>query len=599
MNVAQTMVEKIFSRHAGKNVKLGDIVDIAIDVRAARDFGGANVVKNLKDYNLTIENPSQTIFTFDCNPTGSDQKYASNQHVCRQYAREHDISLYDIDSGIGTHLVIDNGLVGPGDTFVSTDSHANILGAIGAFGQGMGDVDIAYTFACGKVWFKVPPSLKINIKGKLPSHCTAKDLTLALLRRFGANGLLGYAAELGGEAIEQLDLAGRITLSSMATEMGAIILLIPPSEIIIKQCKYFGAQFNELYADKEAPYESVIDMDISGLTPLISRPGKPHDVVAVQKVEGTAIDSVFIGSCTNGRYEDIALAADILKHAKKADHIVLKVVPSTDGVWKRCMKNGIFDILKNAGALISNAGCAGCAAGQVGQNGPGEITLSTGNRNFVGKQGKGEVYLCSPATAAASAIAGFIVSADRLGKGHYENKIKIKSDHAATHKIKREPKKSSILQGRIWIIPQDNIDTDQIYHNRYLAITDKIEMGQYTFDNLPGWQNFAKKCQPGDILIAGKNFGCGSSRQQAVDCFKSLGLQLIIAQSFGAIYERNAINSAFPVLTVDLLKEEIADGQIVKVDLLTGTLELENGRVFRCTPFSDIQMSIYLKGGLL
>ena len=223
-----TLIEKLFSRHTGKRVRAGDMADLTIDVRAARDFGGAHVVRHLQNYHLPIDEPSKTIFTFDCNPTGSDQLYAENQQICRQFAQRHKVRIYDIDQGIGTHLAIDKGLVGPGDTFVSTDSHANLLGAIGAFGQGMGDVDIAYTFSHGKIWFQVPPTLKIRINGILPKHCTAKDLILSLLRQLGADGLLNSAAELYGEAVEDMDLSGRITVASMATEMAGIIILIPP-----------------------------------------------------------------------------------------------------------------------------------------------------------------------------------------------------------------------------------------------------------------------------------------------------------------------------------------------------------------------------------
>lgn len=598
-----TLVEKIFSTHVGRDVRAGDIVDVSIDVRAARDFGGANVVKKLQIHDLHIADPKKTFFTFDCNPTGSDQKYAANQQLCRHYAREHGIRVFDIDSGIGTHVVIDNGLIGPGDTFVSTDSHANILGAIGAFGQGMGDVDIAHAFARGTVWFNVPPSIKINLTGTCPDSCTAKDVALRLLQEFGANGLLGYAAELYGPAVESFSLSDRITIASMATEMGGIILLFPPSEEIIEYCNRGGADFKPVYADPDAHYAKTVNIDIAGLEPLISRPGHPEDVVPVRQLEGTPVDSVFIGSCTNGRFVDLLAAAAIFNGRTKAEHVVLKIVPATDAIWQQSLQAGLFDIFKKAGALISNAGCAGCAAGQVGQNGPGEVTVSTGNRNFVGKQGKGEVYLASPATAAASAIAGFIVSADRLAHSAGRKKPSAKtrcqtSEVLKTSEVFPRESKPTLLHGRVRIIPRDNIDTDMIYHNRYLAITDIHEMGQYTFNNLAGWQDFAQKTQEGDILVVGRNFGCGSSRQQAVDCFKSLGIQLVIAKSFGAIYARNAINAALPILVADLDQKDVQDGDQITVDVQTGKIRLNNKTV-QAEPFSDIQRRIYLRGGLL
>lgn len=224
-----TLLEKILAVHSGSaEVHPGEIVDIFIDCRVARDFGGANVVKNIKDFKLSVDDPSRTFFTFDCNPTGSDQKYAVNQHLCRQFARGNDIKVYDIDAGIGTHLLIEEGYAYPGSTAVSTDSHANVLGAVGAFGQGMGDMDIAAAWAKGKVWFKVPQSVRINLTGKIQYGVSSKDIILNLLKIFGANSLLGFSIEMYGEPVDSLTLDDRITISSMATEMGAIIILFPP-----------------------------------------------------------------------------------------------------------------------------------------------------------------------------------------------------------------------------------------------------------------------------------------------------------------------------------------------------------------------------------
>ncbi|GAH49163.1 unnamed protein product [marine sediment metagenome] len=206
-----TIIEKILSSHSDKKlVKPGDIVDVEIDTRVARDFGGANVVKNIRDNNLGIENVKKTFFTFDCNPTGSDQKYATNQHICRVFARDLGIRIYDINSGIGTHLLIEEGLVYPGCTAISTDSHANVLGAIGAFGQGMGDKDIAAAWSKGKIWFKVPKSVKINFQGNFPEDIFAKDIVLNLLSVFGANKLLGYSVEIYGDEVNRLSLDDRI-----------------------------------------------------------------------------------------------------------------------------------------------------------------------------------------------------------------------------------------------------------------------------------------------------------------------------------------------------------------------------------------------------
>ncbi|WP_456441119.1 aconitase/3-isopropylmalate dehydratase large subunit family protein [Caldithrix abyssi] len=603
-----TIIEKILARHAGKKtVKPGDIVDVEIDVRIARDFGGPNVVKNLVENGLEIDDPSKTFFTFDTNPTGSDQKYAANQHFCRQFAREKGIKVFDINVGIGTHTAIEEGLAIPGATLVSTDSHANIVGAVCAFGQGMGDQDIAAVWATGKAWFKVPPSAKLILKGERPKGITAKDIVLNLLHHFGANGLLGLAVEVQGEEVERLTLDERITIASMATEMGAIILLFEPNDEVMEFCeKRSGKKIEKIAADPDAQYDQVFELDLSTFVPMVSRPGHPDDSVDITKIGKVKIDSAFIGSCTNGRIEDLRIAASILKGRKVAPGVVLKIVPSTDEVWQQMMEESLLKIFKEAGALVGNAGCAGCAAGQIGQNGPGEITISTGNRNFAGKQGKGEVYLASPAVVTASAIAGYITTPDQLPERPvtFEDLQATVFSYQAKGKPQIEKREApTVVEGKVWIIEKDNIDTDMIFHNRYLTITQIEEMGQYTFDNLQGWEDFAQKAEKGDIIFTGKNFGAGSSRQQAVDCFKALGVQAIVAESFGAIYERNAINAAMPVLTYDpqIIKQlDLKQRDKVRINFETGEIEnLSNGKKAHINPFSDVQMAIYKRGGLL
>ncbi len=601
--MALTLIEKILANHSDKEVvKPGEIIDIEIDVRVARDFGGANVVKNLINNGLELDDITKTFFTFDCNPTGSDQKYAANQQYCRMFAREKGIKVYDVNSGIGTHLVIDKGLALPGSTIVSTDSHANILGAIGAFGQGMGDRDIAAAWATGRCWFKVPKSIKLTLKGKRPINIYAKDIVLNLLNKFGANQLLGYSIELYGEEVEKLTLDERITISSMATEMGAIIILIPPSDEIISYCEErSGKKIDKIVANPDAVYDKEYELDFRSFVPMVSLPGHPDDSIDIKKIYKTKIDSAFIGSCTNGRIGDLRETAKILKNRKIAPGVVLKIVPSTDEIWNKCLEEGLIEIFKKAGALVGNAGCAGCAAGQIGQNGPGEITISTGNRNFAGKQGKGKVYLGSPAEVAASAVAGYITTPDKIPEKPAEFKATGKFEKPSSPQKEEFIEKSVVIEGKVWLIGKDNIDTDMIFHNRYLTITDINEMGQYTFDNLEGWKDFAEKVEPGDIVITGKNFGAGSSRQQAVDCFKSLGVQVILAESYGAIYERNAINAAFPILTYeDISKLELKQRDNVKIDFEKGIItNLENNKSIEINRFSIVQMEIYKKDGLL
>ncbi len=488
-----TVIEKILASHSDRDlVGPGEILDVEIDARVARDFGGANVVRHMVDHKLTLDDVSLTFFTFDCNPTGSDQKYATNQHICRKYARENGIRVYDIDKGIGTHVLMEEGLAWPGSTAVSTDSHANILGAIGAFGQGMGDNDIAASWHNGVTWFKVPPSVKIIFEGQPGANISAKDMVLNMLDHFGASSLLGYSVEVEGEVVDSLSLDQRITISSMATEMGAIIIFFPPNKEVLRYCESrVGRKIDPVFADPDAIYERCVTLDCTSFTPKISLPGKPHDTSSLPE-QKIWIDSAFIGSCTNGRMEDLRSAAAILKGNAVAPGVVLKIVPATDRVWHQCLEEGLIEVFKESGALVSNAGCAGCAAGQVGQNGPGEVSISTGNRNFPGKQGKGEVYLASPVVVAASAIAGYITDPGNIPDKPEPRPVVLISLEKVNDKDKSDlQEKPEEVRGRAWFIPRDNIDTDMIYHNRYLSITEMAEMGQYTFDNLEGYEDFA------------------------------------------------------------------------------------------------------------
>lgn len=596
----QTIIQKIFKNHSNNAADVGNIINVDIDTRVARDFGGANVIKNLEENNLSVDDPKKTFFTFDCNPGGCDQKYAANQHICRLFARKNGIKVFDINRGIGTHLAFEEGLISPGETFVSTDSHANILGAIGAFGQGMGDIDIASVFAHGKVWFKVPPTIMIILKGTPSKTASAKDIVLKMAKELGANGLLGYAAEIYGDYVDSLSIDARTTISSMATEMGGIIMFFPPNNAVLKFYKErFQKKVIPVLADNDANYFKTIEIDIDNLEPQISRPGHPEDVVNVKDIRHIKVDSGFIGSCTNGRLEDMSVTAKILKGKKIAPGRILKIVPATDAVWRKCLEDGYIKIFKDAGALVGSAGCAGCAAGQIGQTGEGEITVSAGNRNFIGKQGKGNIYLASPETVAASLIAGSITTSKEIPeKSTSLERLNFKKQLVEK---KKKPLKSPLkVEGSAWVIKKDNIDTDMIFHNRYLSITNIDEMGQYTFNNLKGYEKFAQLAKKGDILIIGKNFGCGSSRQQAVACFKSLGISVVIAESFGSIYERNAINSAMPILTAEEITKQVDDKDLISVNFITGDInDKTQGKTYHATPFSKIQREIYERGGML
>ena len=418
----QTIIQKIFQAHspAGTDTTPGNIIWLDLDIRSARDFAGANVVKNYRAHygDVPVADRAKTCFTFDLVVPPSNIPYANNQQICRIWAREQGVKVYDVDAGIGSHVAIEQGLAYPGSTFVGTDSHLNILGAVGSFGQGMGDQDIAFTFKTGKTWFEVPPTMKVVVEGGIEPPCTARDLTLAIMGRLGSSGALGRAIEFYGSAIEALSLAGRITLASQVTEVGGITGFIPPSEEVLAFARERTGRDDiaGIYADPDAEYVETVELDITGLEPLIACPPSPANVVKVREVAGKRIDSVFLGSCTNGRFEDFAAVARVVEGKHVAPHVMATAVPATREVYAQMLRSGVLATLFDAGFIVSNPGCGGCASGHLGMTGIEQVNISTSNRNFPGKQGAGDTYLASPITAAWSALKGEIAVPARVSE---------------------------------------------------------------------------------------------------------------------------------------------------------------------------------------
>jgi 3-isopropylmalate/(R)-2-methylmalate dehydratase large subunit len=418
VEMGKTIIEKIIQSHCQEDAKAGSTVWLDLDIRSARDFGGPNVVRNYeREYGkIAVADKEKTFFTFDLCVPACSLKYADNQQVCRKFAREQGLKIFDVDRGIGSHVLIEEGLASAGTTVVGTDSHLNILGAVGCFGQGMGDVDITFAFRMGETWFEVPETLKVKIKGKISWPSTPKDVTLYVLKKLGTKTASLKAVEFYGEAVKNFSLAGRITLCSMITEMAGIIGFIPETNESLREeiSNLTRREYLSIEPDLDAGYADSVTININGLTPQVSAPFSPENVFPVDELKGIRIDSGFIGSCTNGRTEDFAAAARILKGRRVKEGVMLKVVPSTRRVYKELLEQGLLEALFASGAIVSNPGCGGCAEGHIGLTGEGEVQISTGNRNFAGKQGKGKTYLASPEVVAASCVKGLITNPEEV-----------------------------------------------------------------------------------------------------------------------------------------------------------------------------------------
>jgi 3-isopropylmalate/(R)-2-methylmalate dehydratase large subunit len=409
----KTIIEKILTRACKGEVKAGDRIWAEVDLAVVRDFGGPNVVLEFEEFTKggKVKDPDRIAMTFDYQAPAKDLKVAQNQALCREFARKQGIkNLFDVNTGIGQHVLLEKGMIKPGSVVVGTDSHMNLLGSVGSFASGAGTTDVVAAWYSGQLWFRVPETIKVTVKGRYKEPISAKDLTLYLLKEIGTDKLNYKSVEYYGETIDSLSLAGRLTLGSMLTEANGKILFVKPTGETLSFLEERCGEISIVEADKDATYEEKIEIDVKGLTPQIACPHTPDNVVPVEEVEGRLFNEGFIGSCTNGRFEDFKVAADIIKKAGKIHPDVrLIIVPATMEVGRQMLKEGLYEVFMEVGAMVANPGCSLCTAGHHGVLGKGDILLSTSNRNFLGKLGKGaEVYLTSPATVAASSVEGKI-----------------------------------------------------------------------------------------------------------------------------------------------------------------------------------------------
>lgn len=418
--MGKTSIEKIISRASGRNVHPGDRVWCNIDVSSARDFAGPNCCLQFEDVTGgkgKVWDPEKIAFTFDLQAPSHTEKVSNNQKIIRKFAKEQGIEkVFDINWGIGQHVMLENGVVKPGDVVLGTDSHMNLLGGAGIFATGVGNTDIVASWILGKLWFRVPESVKITVSGKFGTGVCMRDFLTYLVGNLKADGLLYKAAEFYGPVIEKASLAERITLCSMVTEMsGKIGLIQPNGEVLDWLVNRGGEDVREriefMKADEDAQYCEEFQFDVTDLEPMVSAPHAPDNVKRVRDVTGTRLDQVHIGSCSNGRFEDITEAFEVLKAADfKIDPMTRCIItPATREVMSQCAKAGYIDKFLDAGVVFTNPTCSLCTAQHYGALPSGDVGMSTTNRNFLGKVGKGSsTFLASPMTAMASAVRGMI-----------------------------------------------------------------------------------------------------------------------------------------------------------------------------------------------
>jgi len=411
--MGKTFAEKILALKSGKkSVVTGEIVTVSPDIVLSHDNTAA-ISKKFKQIGIkSVKHPEKIVVPLDhCVPAASE-KYATNHKIIREFVEEQGIeNFYDINTGVCHQILPEKGHVLPGTLVLGADSHTTTYGAFGAFSAGIGRSEVASIWATDEIWLKVPETIKINIKGKMPIGVYPKDIILYIIGNLGADGVLYKAVEFSGNVVEEMSISGRMTLCNMAVEMGAKNGYVEPDE---KTIQWINSKTEKKYeiikSDSDANYEKIINYNISELEPQIACPHTVDNVKSVSEVKGTRINQALIGTCTNGRIEDLKIASEVLKGRKISKNTRLLVFPASMEVYAEAMELGIFQELVKSGAVIMNPGCGPCLGAHEGVLAPGEICLSTANRNFKGRMGckEAEVYLASPATVASSALCGEI-----------------------------------------------------------------------------------------------------------------------------------------------------------------------------------------------
>jgi len=415
--------EKILAKASGKSaVHAGEIVDATVDVIMIHDLTGPLAIEAFKKIGVSkVWDNKKVVIILDHQIPAESVKMAELHKMLRKFSTEQSIRLYDVGEGGICHQVMpEKGYVTPGALIVGADSHTCTYGAFGSFATGIGSTEAAAVFATGKLWLKVPKAIKFNVEGKFSKYVTPKDLILHIIGKVGVDGAIYKSIEFTGQTMRDMSIAGRMTICNMAVEMGAKNGIVAPDETTRKfledRVPKIRLQIEQWKSDADAKYEKKIEIDVSNLEPQVAVPSSVDNVKPISKVGDVALNQAFIGSCTNGRIEDLQVAAQILKGKKVKAGVRALVIPASQEVYAQALKEGLVEIFTEAGALVCGATCGPCLGGHIGLLASGEVCISTSNRNFVGRMGSPEasVYLASPAVVAASAITGKLTDPRKL-----------------------------------------------------------------------------------------------------------------------------------------------------------------------------------------
>ena len=583
----QTFVEKLLGASTGSIVfRKPDIVLTHDNTASIKNtFARMNGEK--------VADPDQLLIVLDHNAPPTNAKLANNYQIVRDLVREQGIKKF-YDAGRGICHQIMSYHAEPGMLIVGSDSHTCTAGAFNALAAGIDRTEAAGLWKRGETWFRVPESLKITLRGKLNHGVYAKDLSLWIIGMIGSAGANYMSIEYHGEGVQTLSIAQRMTLANLASEMGAKNAVFPPDQVL---ADFYGVNMVKgLWADEDARYAKEIEINLDDVFPLVAAPHHVDNVKAVSEVEGKAVQQGLIGTCTNGRLEDLRQAAHVLKGKQVADGFQLLVIPASQKIYLEAIDEGIITTLVEAGATVLSASCGPCLG--TGQGIPADdfTVISTANRNFKGRMGNknADIYLASPATVAWSSIYGAIT--DPRGKKH--------NDHFPHH---REQSSSVTIDANdnrringVWNYKDvHNLNTDQMFAGNLtyeVASSDPEAILPHLFKGFD--EHFAGRVQPGDVLVAGDNFGCGSSREHPAVGLGYAGVKAVIVRSANRIFFRSSINQGLPVIVQPEVVDAYQPGDWVEVDFQQGTIQVKE-QSFHFAPLPDKLMEIINHRGLV
>jgi homoaconitate hydratase len=586
--MAQNLVEKITQKYCldladSHKVRSGEFVTIQPAHVMTHDNSAAVIPKFKNIGAKKVANPRQIVFTLDHNVQDTSEKNLTKYKNIEKFAAQMGIDFYPAGRGIGHQVMCEEGYAWPGTFVVASDSHSNMYGGLGCLGTPIVRSDAAAVWATGKTWWQIPPVAKVKLSGQLQKGVTGKDVIITLAGFFNNDEVLNHALEFCGEGVKSLSIDQRLTIANMSTEWGALAALFPIDEVTIKWLENRNSILNQdknhprinnqsikalknstLSADKDAFYHKEIHLDLSTVVPHVSGPNSVKKMVSVSDIsaEKIAIQKAYLVSCVNSRVEDLAQAAEIVKGKKVADGVEFYIAAASNEVQTESEQRQDWQTLLDSGAIPLPPGCGPCIGLGKGLLEEGEVGISATNRNFKGRMGhpSAQAYLASPAVVAASAIAGTISQPVIFQDTKIEADIKENKKEISSSSVQILDGFPESFVGRALFCPENNINTDGIYPGKYTYREDLTAqmMADVAMENYdPDFQKIAKK---GDIILAGFNFGTGSSREQAATALKYFGIQMVIAGSFSETYKRNAINNGFvllecPQLINDLLQK--------------------------------------------